>query len=47
MIPAYDLQNTADAGGSPNDGVLQVNRAHMVVGNHNDQPHRFAEPGKA
>jgi hypothetical protein len=47
MIPAYDLSNTADAGGSPNDGVLQVSRAHMVVGSHNDDPSRFAEPGKA
>ena len=47
MIPAYDLDNNADAGGSPNDGVLQVNRAHMVVGSHNDKPSRFAEPGKA
>jgi hypothetical protein len=47
MIPAYDLQNQADAGGSPNDGVLQVSRAHMVVGSHNDKPSRFAEPGKA
>lgn len=47
MIPAYDLDNQADGGGSPNDGVLQVSRAHMVVGSHNDKPARFAEPGKA
>ena len=47
MIPAYDLNNSADAGGSPNDGVVQVSRTHMVIGSHNDKPHRFAEPGRA
>ena len=46
-IQAYDLSNTTDAAGAPNDGVLQVSRDHMVIGNHNDKPHRFAEPGKA
>ena len=46
-IPAYDLSNTTDAGGSPNDGTVQVSRAHMVVGSHNDKPARFAEPGRA
>lgn len=47
MIPAYDLSNNTDAGGSPNDGVVQVSRTHMVIGSHNDKPHRFAEPGRA
>jgi hypothetical protein len=47
LIPAYDLSNTTDAGGSPNDAVVQVSRAHMAIGSHNDKPHRFAEPGKA
>ena len=47
MVPAYDLSNTTDGGGSPNDAVNQVNRAHMVVGSHNDKPHRFSEPGRA
>lgn len=47
MIPAYDMNNDADAGGSPNDGITQVSRANMVVGSHNDKPYRFAEPGKA
>lgn len=46
-IPAYDLQAQSDAGGSPNDAVLANNRAQMAIGNHNDQPHRFAEPGRA
>lgn len=46
-IPAYDLQAQSDAGGSPNDAVLANNRAQMTVGSHNDQPHRFVEPGKA
>ena len=46
-IPAYDLSNTTDGGGSPNDAVNHVSRAHMVVGSHNDKPHRFAEPGRA
>lgn len=46
-IQAYDLNNTTDAGGSPNDGITQVSRAHMVIGNHNDKPATFAEPGKA
>lgn len=46
-VQAYDLSNTADAGGSPNDCVNQVSRAHMVIGSHNDKPARFAEPGKA
>ena len=47
MIPAYDLSNTTDQGGSPNDGITQVSRTHMVIGSHNDKPYRFAEPGKA
>ena len=46
-IKAYDQSNTTDAAGSPTDEVLQVSRTHMVIGNHNDKPHRFAEPGKA
>ena len=47
MVPAYDLSNTTDAGASPNDAVAQVSRAHMVIGSHNDKPHRFSEPGRA
>jgi len=46
-IKAYDQSNTTDAAGSPTDEVLQVNRAHMVIGSHNDNPARFVEPGRA
>ena len=47
FIRAYDLQAQSDAGGSPSSAVLANNRAQMTIRNHNDKPHRFAEPGKA
>ena len=47
LIPAYDLQAQSDDGGSPNNAVLANNRAQMIIGNHNDKPYRFSEPGKA
>lgn len=47
FIQAYDLSNTTDAGGSPNDATLANNRDQMIIGSHNDKPYRFAEPGKA
>jgi hypothetical protein len=47
IIKAYDLQAQGDVAGSPSSDVLQVNRQHMAIGNHNDKPYRFSEPGKA
>ncbi len=47
IIKAYDLEAQADEAGSPSSDVLQVNRKHMVIGSHNDNPSRFSEPGRA
>jgi hypothetical protein len=47
IIKAYDTDAQDDVAGSPSSDVVQVSRQHMVVGNHNDKPYRFSEPGKA
>ena len=47
FIPSYDLQAQGQIGGSPNDAVLASTRAQMVIGNHNDKPGQFIEPGRA
>lgn len=48
IIKAYDLNAQDDAAGSPSSVIAQSNnRAQLIIGNHNDKPAVFADPGKA